>query len=581
MRNDSQPLFESPLRKASFPTPEVESKGSTQSVASSEAGDGSIIHVDEPYRQPHHPDGYAHTPDHWSHSPMEGDTEHDDPILAADEVRPESVFMQPAISPAFERSASIDYDFERTRSQTASAASSRPSSRNRSNLARYSSRGEEYEENYTSLEDVEEYEPLFPEDAKGQKPISTVERIKRRPEGLKHRFPSQDIWEDTPDSLQLHTSVTTPDQKGESSSASGIPVVGSLSQEKHAEQPGSGEAVPQTRESGRPFPETSRPEAIKQRFPSQDIWEDAPDSHQLVTTVEPSEEEVKSPQIPPKPSIPPRPSKIKHGDTKVAPPTDTRKALAIVSERPKPQVPARPSKPISLNLSENVTKEPISSSSTNTDSGKDASIPPVTKPKPAVPGRPLAGKIANLKAGFLSDLNSRLQQGPQAPKPVEKEELEEPVDKGPLSDARKGRARGPARRKPAPTTETKLPSIPEIRIMDAWNVWQVGQDGNLIVGEKEKSHKARSAISETSESADVPKVPPISKIAAELADLSASQVHSTADESIADVTPTSEAQDPDQAKAGQSTQENEPGVASTEIQGPSSPLETVSGTNVE
>jgi hypothetical protein len=117
--------------------------------------------------------------------------------------------------------------------------------------------------------------------------------------------------------------------------------------------------------------------------------------------------------------------------------------------------------------------------------------------------------------------------------------------------------------------------------MDAWNVWQVGQDGNLIVGEKEKSHKARPAISDTSESADVPKVPPISKIAAEPADLSASHVHSTADESVADVTPTSEAQDPDQAKAGQSTQENELGVASTEIQGPSSPLETVSGTNVE
>ncbi|KAN0083310.1 Altered inheritance of mitochondria protein 21 [Elaphomyces granulatus] len=621
VRNDAQPVFESPLRNASFPAPEVESKGSTQSAASSEAGEGSVIHVDEPYRQLHHPDGYAHTPDHWSHSPMEGDTEHDEPILAADEVQPESLFMQPAISPAFERSGSIDYDMERTRSQTPSAPSSRPASRTRGlhgappNLARFNSRGEEYEENYTSLEDVEEYEPLFPEDAKGQKPISTVERIKGRPDGLKHRFPSQDIWEDTPDSLQLHTSVTTPDHKGESVGASGIPAVES-SQKKRAEQPDSDEAVSQTRESGQPFPETSsRPETIKQRFPSQDIWEDAPDSHQLVTTVEPSEEEAKSPQIPSKPSIPPRPPKIKLGDTvqeqsrpqrpakpdlsskdtsseeNVAPPTDTRKVPAVVSERPKPQIPARPSRPISRNLPENVTKETIANSG---DSSRDASIPPATKPKPPVPGRPLAGKIANLKAGFLSDLNSRLQQGPQAPKPVEKEELEDPADKGPLSDARKGRARGPVRRKPAPTTETKLPSIPEIRIMDAWNVWQVGQDGNMIVGEKEN---------DTSESTDVPIAPLISSIAGEPTDPStsietkqAAHVHSNADESIAGstgsppsivpgVTPTSEAQDLDQARTGpligQSTQENEPGIASAEVQGPSSPPETISGTNLE
>jgi len=163
-----------------------------------------------------------------------------------------------------------------------------------------------------------------------------------------------------------------------------------------------------------------------------------------------------------------------------------------------------------------------------------------------------------------------------------------------LSDARKGRARGPVRRKPAPTTETKLPSIPEIRIMDAWNVWQVGQDGNMIVGEKEN---------DTSESTDVPIAPLISSIAGEPTDPStsietkqAAHVHSNADESIAGstgsppsivpgVTPTSEAQDLDQARTGpligQSTQENEPGIASAEVQGPSSPPETISGTNLE
>ncbi|MBE1616103.1 altered inheritance of mitochondria protein 21, partial [Flavobacterium sp. SaA2.13] len=53
----------------------------------------------------------------------------------------------------------------------------------------------------------------------------------------------------------------------------------------------------------------ARPEVAKQRFPSRDIWEDAPESHTLVTTIEPSEEEVKSPEVPSKPSIPLRPQK--------------------------------------------------------------------------------------------------------------------------------------------------------------------------------------------------------------------------------------------------------------------------------
>jgi hypothetical protein len=33
--------------------------------------------------------------------------------------------------------------------------------------------------------------------------VSAADRFKKRPDTLKHRFPSQDIWEDTPNSLQL------------------------------------------------------------------------------------------------------------------------------------------------------------------------------------------------------------------------------------------------------------------------------------------------------------------------------------------------------------------------------------------
>lgn len=56
----------------------------------------------------------------------------------------------------------------------------------------------------------------------------------------------------------------------------------------------------------------------------------------------------------------------------------------------------------------------------------------------------------------MSDLNKRLQLGPQAPKKEEVADVEaaEEKEKAPLSDARKGRARGPQRRAPA----TKSPA---------------------------------------------------------------------------------------------------------------------------
>jgi hypothetical protein len=71
----------------------------------------------------------------------------------------------------------------------------------------------------------------------------------------------------------------------------------------------------------------------------------------------------------------------------------------------------------------------------------------------------MGSKIAALQAGFMNDLNRRLQLGPQAPPKKEEHEAaaegegaaaeKEEKEKVPLSDARKGRARGPARRAPA------------------------------------------------------------------------------------------------------------------------------------
>jgi hypothetical protein len=91
----------------------------------------------------------------------------------------------------------------------------------------------------------------------------------------------------------------------------------------------------------------------------------------------------------------------------------------------------------------------------------------------------------------MSDLNKRLQLGPQAPK---KEEIKEPDAeevKAPLVDARKGRARGPQRRKPgaspAPAVVEEapapVPSKPVVRfaISKPHTIWEVDESGSVTV----------------------------------------------------------------------------------------------------
>ena len=457
----------------SFPAPETEAKEPPksplrhgQSSSHGHHNDGEVIHVDDPMHPLHHPDGFAPTPAvEDPTTEVETQYEEDQPILAADQVRPESAYLHPAISPSFEHRGSFDEDsFSRPPSVSHSRSNSRSASaQGAPMLTRFDSR-EIHEDTHTPLEDVEEYEPLFPEDeSKKDKPLSAADRFKNRPDALKHRFPSQDIWEDTPNSLQLHATVTTPDLPRSETDTFETPEqeaqrrmqTSKIDSHQVASQILEGE---QGREKEKV---SARPDTLKQRFPSQDIWEDAPESQKLVTTLGPATDEAKSPEIPSKPAIPPRPQR----QTQAASPTEKRQA-PVIPDRPKPQIPARPAKP-----SSQTQKEP------------SAEGPAVPKAKPAVPARPGGSKIAALKAGFLTDLNSRLQLGPQQSKPQEKEP-EPPAEKKPLNDARKGRARGPARRKPAaePTT-SKLPAIPEIKITESWNVWQVDQDGSLIVGD--------------------------------------------------------------------------------------------------
>ncbi|KAJ5561392.1 hypothetical protein N7535_004141 [Penicillium sp. DV-2018c] len=501
-RLEAQPAIESPLRQMSFPS-EATEKPTASSLrdrrSSSHSHREGVIHVDDPMHPLHHPDGFFPTPAPEENESALENEEEEEPILAADEVRPESAYLHPAVSPTFDRQSSFEEDaYSRTPSITPSRSQSRSQSRSTSAqgqlpaLARYDSR----DDTHTPLEDVDEYEPLFPEeDAKKEQVLSAADRFKKRPDALQHRFPSQDIWEDTPNSLQLHATVTTPDlPKRASSEAFETPEQEAARRFQNSKVDSHQVATHILEGESSRDKAAVRPETIKQRFPSRDIWEDAPDSQQLVTTVQPATEELKSPEVPSRPGIPPRPQK----QAQPISPIEKRQPPSI-PDRPKPQVPNRPARfspPISQN---------------NAEVARDA---PAVKPKPAIPARPAGNKIAALKAGFLTDLNSRLQQGPQqAPKPQEKEE--EPVEKQPLSDARKGRARGPARRKPAAEKVTaKLPTIPEIKITESFNVWQIAHDGNLVVGTSDKDGKPPAAVEEPSALAEKPMAPPIAKNAA-------------------------------------------------------------------
>lgn len=497
-RFESQPSVESPLRQMSFPAEATEKQNTASPLGqrrSSSHGhhDGGVIHVDDPMHPLHHPDGFAPTPALEEDEPTyENAVEEEEPILAADEVRPDSAYLHPAISPTFDRRASYEDD---SRSRTSSVTHSRSNSRSASAqgqfpvLTRYDSR----EDTHTPLEDVEEYEPLFPEeDAKKEKTVSAADRFKKRPDTLKHRFPSQDIWEDTPNSLQLHATVTTPDlPKRDSSEIFETPEQEATRRMQNTKVDPHQVAAHILEGESAKDKVPARPDTLKQRFPSRDIWEDAPDSHQLVTRIEPAKEELKCPEVPSRPGIPPRPQRQPQSIS----PTEKRQPPTI-PERPKPQVPTRPAKSGSQ------------ATAGTTEAPREA---PAVKAKPAIPVRPGGSKIAAMKAGFLTDLNSRLQLGPQQPKPQEKEP-EAPVEKQPLSDARKGRARGPARRKPAvEKTTPRLPTIPEIKITEALNIWQVGLDGNLVVGTGNDEEKPPAEVKEPSVPVEHTMAPPLAK----------------------------------------------------------------------
>ncbi|KAK6593034.1 hypothetical protein H4I96_11632 [Botrytis cinerea] len=493
--NASQTHVDSPLKKESSPLDgsKDEFEGAlsksldnqSERAYESEADPEDTIHVDTPSRRSSRIIDPANESRPYSAAGRDDDELREEhgysaPILASDEVSKETFGyeLQPAVSPSFER-RNI-YDDIGYGSTPGSKQTSRPGSIHTPAVRATES---------APLEEVHEYEPLFPEDEKlgaEEKPETAADRLKR-PEIQKRKFPSQDVWEDTPNSLQ-YTATVDPEQEF------------ARRQEELAERENASTDSflhPQKKVwSHKPhLAAETRSKNLQQRFPSRDVWEDTPDSLQLQTTVStpqtPEVDTIMSPLderpttgavvfhqekaaagfglaqdegrattgIPmTKPSIPARPARSNSPD----------KAQPVIPDRPaqkskqdeaapplplksKPQIPARPAKPSTRESSENIPLTTVPSNSSTKSIGSDNGSAATVKAKPPVPSRPVGGKIAALQGGFLADLNSRLKLGPQAPKKEEPkpEEKVEEKEKVPLSDARKGRARGPARRAPA------------------------------------------------------------------------------------------------------------------------------------
>jgi Altered inheritance of mitochondria protein 21 len=541
--NTSDTYVDSPLRKESFPTDasgknEFEktlSKGlhaPSGAALESETDDDDVIHVDPPsHRISKIYGGAGHIESTEDLGPgTEDNGIHDEhgygaPILASDEVAKEPFGweLQPAVSPLTERrgSAYEDSTYHNRSGSASSLAGSRPTSRPGSIHGTLPG----FHSTSTPLENLDEYEPLFPEEEKKaastSKPLTAADRLKR-PELKNRKFPSQDIWEDTPNSLQYTATVSTPQLPEETDESKEFkPQEGETPerafarrQEELAEME-SKDSESFLHKEKQPWAQKphlvgeTRP-GLKQRFPSRDIWEDTPDSLQLQTTVATPQSDEKDIMSPPddqptmdtatttKPQIPVRPSKSKSSESpekaqpviperpsraKPAPPVDA--TSPPVQAKAKPQVPARPSKPIKRESSENVPLTTVPSNSSAKSLGSDQAAAPATKPKPPVPSRPVGSKIAALQGGFMSDLNKRLQLGPPAPKKEEvSEEPEEEKEKTPLVDARKGRARGPARRAPAKSPAPASAIMTEKLSILAFSVpstlWQIDPDEDLL-----------------------------------------------------------------------------------------------------
>ncbi|KAK0961747.1 hypothetical protein LTS01_020226 [Friedmanniomyces endolithicus] len=518
----AQVATESPLRKAAFPFGE---SGRPRVDKALESEDDDVIHIAPSARRGSKTTGGGPADNTIDLGPTGGNTEEaggwfvergeGTPILASDELlkRPSSAFLQPAVNPEDRSADDSHYDSDdvphsrRNSLRPTSRPSSRPNSVHGNwqggPLHRFVSHDEHHGSGMgTPLEEIEEYEPLFPEDEKdeGDKPRA----FKTRAGQAQHHFPSQDIWEDTPSSLQYQAYVHTPEpeavpEKVAPEDVKPSAVFETPEQEEARKMQNPHDMTSDSKTFSKPHYKPGVLEEFQagrpgiQRFPSQDIWEDTPDSMRLETTVSsPQMDEARSPpEDRPttsapfgsheddtarsttgftqtmRPNVPVRPERKSKLAQEIKPESDPRekevpdlgstkeqipdRTKPTLPDRPKPIVPARPAR----HSDHTDGGAPLAKSLSVTSAGSDdpvTSPPPAPKTKPAVPARPAGSKIAALQSGFMNDLNNRLKLGPQGPAPKAREAEDEAAateaSKEPLVDARKSRARGPARRKP-------------------------------------------------------------------------------------------------------------------------------------
>lgn len=458
------------------------------------ASENKPIHVDDPK----HPEQYSYG----AESPVEarGD-EFGAPILAADEIEKDArrPAQQPAIRPHLDRNGS-SYD-------GTSRPTSRPNSRPTSIYNAHTSF-----DHHTPLEDVREYEPLFPDEAAKKE---DERRESKDGSKARHYFPSKDVWEDAPTSVHYTAEVSTPDNAEEdadedvqrrksSTHPENRPMtpaqIFAMQQEELAEKEASGK-----KHNFLPILEQPKPNWVDHqphlkggksstghRFPSKDVWEDTPESLLYEAEVE------EKPKSEHKPEIPARPSKkltelLSH--TKPAVPERPKSTRQTSGEdAPKPMVPTRPIKKVS-------------------GDSKDGEL---SKPKPPVPSRPAGGKIAALQAGFMSDLNKRLQLGPQPSKKeeTEKTEAQEEKEKVVLSDARKSRARGPQRRAPTKSSapapaapSAKEPAAVTLSFSQPQTIWNIDPDHGDVHVASDSLEVPAKEVSETVLDSKLPPAP--------------------------------------------------------------------------
>ncbi|WPH02036.1 Hypothetical protein R9X50_00489100 [Acrodontium crateriforme] len=565
--SDAQPAVESPLRRTSFPI--NDRRGS--SALDSE--DDNVYHIDPQHTKR----GNKITGGGEADAKMDlgrtgGSIAEEDghidgrdegaPILASDEIvkRPGSAFQQPAVTPEMHHDEFYDSDHYNESRRSSLKPPSRPSSRPGSNqsggyhggpLHRYISHEEQHGSGMgTPLEEIEEYEPLFPEDEGVAKP-KTASAIRPRLE--EHHFPSQDVWEDTPSSLQYLATVETPEPPHEEKAlqSSGEKASSAFETPEQEQRRRAGNPTDMNSDS-KTFIKPLFKSGIQtemhdrpgiQRFPSRDIWEDTPSSALFETTVSgPQMDEVLSPpeerptttaipdsqddgsarsttaggfspMLPRKPSIPARPERRSKLAQEILPDGDdapsqargasdeassspTKTQAPSIPDRPKPQVPARPAK-----ISQDQGGEAVGSHL----SKELSSSPP--KSKPAVPARPAGNKFASLKAGFMNDLNSRLQLGPQGPPPKAKEAEPEPVDDTPLVDARKGRAKGPPKR-----VKASVPEAGGLGFAMSTTLWHIDEHDALRVPSVEAAQLFESKAPAVGASSEMPEPPVTAQI---------------------------------------------------------------------